>query len=285
MLKLNYFSSNKSIVALIATSFLSLTLFACRESQFIKSILVFWNDKKTVIMKPRNDLNTFIGDRNVFKDYAIENIQYKLSIDYLDSPKNKAIQKIKNNLSDFIRIKENQLNLDSNEWVFANVFSYPKTQISNTMLIGVGKNDFIEYDNRRFIVIDIDGNLMGRIIDLGNISSIVQLVNNPHNQVIVQNYDSSLQSVLMVPISYNKAKLNGVTNQDALSVGDTLYTSSNSAVYLPRIPVCKVIEIRDGENKNPFKKVIVELLSNLNRPNFAIVIASDKVLDPRFNYD
>lgn len=285
MLKLNYFSSNKSIVALIATSFLSLTLFACRESQFIKSILVFWNDKKTVIMKPRNDLNTFIGDRNVFKDYAIENIQYKLSIDYLDSPKNKAIQKIKNNLSDFIRIKENQLNLDSNEWVFANVFSYPKTQISNTMLIGVGKNDFIEYDNRRFIVIDTDGNLMGRIIDLGNISSIVQLVNNPHNQVIVQNYNSSLQSVLMVPISYNKAKLNGVTNQDNLSVGDTLYTSSNSAVYLPRIPVCKVVDIRDGENKNPFKKVIVELLSNLNRPNFAIVIASDKVLDPRFNYD
>lgn len=285
MLKLNYFSSNKSIVALIATSFLSLTLFACRESQFIKSILVFWNDKKTVIMNPRNDLNAFIDDRNVFKDYAIENIKYKLSIDYLDSPKNKAIQKIKNNLLDFIRIKENQLNLDSNEWVFANVFSYPKTQISNTMLIGVGKNDFIEYDNRRFIVIDTDGNLMGRIIDLGNISSIVQLVNNPHNQVIVQNYDSSLQSVLMVPISYNKAKLNGVTNQDALSVGDTLYTSSNSAVYLPRIPVCKVIEIRDGENKNPFKKVIVELLSNLNRPNFAIVIASDKVLDPRFNYD
>ena len=285
MLKLNYFSSNKSIVALIATSFLSLTLFACRESQFIKSILVFWNDKKTVIMKPRNDLNTFIGDRNVFKDYAIENIKYKLSIDYLDSPKNKAIQKIKNNLSDFIRIKENQLNLDSNEWVFANVFSYPKTQISNTMLIGVGKNDFIEYDNRRFIVIDTDGNLMGRIIDLGNISSIVQLVNNPHNQVIVQNYNSSLQSVLMVPISYNKAKLNGVTNQDNLSVGDTLYTSSNSAVYLPRIPVCKVVDIRDGENKNPFKKVIVELLSNLNRPNFAIVIASDKVLDPRFNYD
>ena len=285
MLKLNYFSSNKSIVALIATSFLSLTLFTCRESQFIKSILVFWNDKKTVIMKPRNDLNTFIGDRNVFKGYAIENIQYKLSIDFLDSPKNKAIQKIKNNLSDFIRIKENQLNLDSNEWVFANVFSYPKTQISNTMLIGVGKNDFIEYDNRRFIVIDIDGNLMGRIIDLGNISSIVQLVNNPHNQVIVQNYNSSLQSVLMVPISYNKAKLNGVTNQDNLSVGDTLYTSSNSAVYLPRIPVCKVVEVRDGENKNPFKKVIVELLSNLNRPNFAIVIASDKVLDPRFNYD
>ena len=139
--------------------------------------------------------------------------------------------------------------------------------------------------NRRFIVIDTDGKLIGRIIDLGNISSIVQLVNNPHNQVIVQNYDSSLQSVLMVPVSYNKAKLNGVTNQDDLSVGDTLYTSSNSAVYIPRIPVCKVIEISQGENKNPFKKVIVELLSDLNRPNFAIVIASDKVLDKRFRDD
>ena len=79
--------------------------------------------------------------------------------------------------------------------------------------------------------------------------------------------------------------MNGVTNQDTLSVGDTLYTSFNSAVYLPRIPVCKVVEIRHGENKNPFKKVIVELLSNLNRTNFAIVIASDKVLDPEFNYD
>ena len=235
-------------------------------------------------MNPKNNLNAFIDDRNAFKDYAIENIQYKLSIGYLNSPEIKAIQKVKNN-SDFIKIRDSQLNIDSNEWVFANLFSYPKTQISNTMLIDVGKSDFDRYDNRRFIVIDVEGNLIGRIIDLGSISSIVQLVNNPHNQVIVQNYDSNLQSVLMVPVSYNKAKLNGVTNQDNLSVGDTLYTSSNSAVYLPGIPVCRVIEISDGKNKNPFKKVIVELLSNLNRPNFAIVIALDKILDGRFNYD
>ena len=238
-------------------------------------------------MKPRNDLDAFIKDRNVFKNVVVKDIQNKLSGNYMHFPRCEALNAIGQNCSDsiFIKIKDRQINLDSNEWVFANIFSYPKTQISNSLLIDVGKNDFIKNNNKRFIVIDIDGNLVGRIIDLGDSSSAVQLINDVKNEVMVENYDNTLQSVLMVPISHRKSELYGITSQDKLSIGDTLYTSTNSVVYIPRIPVCKVIKVGESQSKDPFKKVIVESLSNLTEINFGIVIASDRILDEKDSDD
>ena len=281
MSKLNYFSSNKSIVALIVTSILALVIFSFKSSSFILSTSKIWNDAKINIMKPRKDLDAFIKERDSFKQQIVQNIQYKLSSNYIHFPRCEAINQISQNCSDsiFIKIKNRQISLDSNEWVFANIFSYPKTQLSNSLLIDVGKNDFVKYDNRRFIVIDVHGNLVGRIIDLGESSSAVQLINDVKNEIMVENYDNTLQSVLMVPISHRKSELYGITNQDILSVGDTLYTSTSSAVYIPRIPVCKVIDINQKKSKDPFKKVIVESLSDLSRINFGIVIASDIILN------
>ena len=102
---------------------------------------------------------------------------------------------------------------------------------------------------------------------------------------MIENYDNTLQSVLMVPISHTKSELYGITSQDNLSIGDTLYTSTNSAVYIPRIPVCKVIKVDLGESKDPFRKVIVESLSDFSKINFGIVISSDKILDSEAGND
>lgn len=287
MSKLNYFSSNKSIVALIATSILSLFIFSFKDSSFITTISKFWNDRKVAIMKPKNNLDAFIKERDMFKEHVIHNIQNKLSDNYMHFPRCEAISTLSKNYADstFIKIKDKQINLDSNEWVFANIFSYPKTQISNSILIDVGKNDFGNYDNKRFIVIDVDGNLIGRIINLGEYSSIVQVINDTSNEVMVENYDNTLQSVLMVPISHRKAELYGITSQDDISIGDTLYTSTNSDVYIPRIPVCKIIKVSKEESKDPFKKVIVESLSDFSKINFGIVISSNLIVDSKADND
>ena len=119
--------------------------------------------------------------------------------------------------------------------VFGNILFRESPQVINTVLINVGKKDFNHYDDKKFIVIDVNGNLVGRIVELGNNNSIVQLINDVNNKVIVEDRNNMLKSALMLPISYNKGELYGVTRQDSLSLGDTLYTSTKSDVYIDRI--------------------------------------------------
>ncbi len=88
--------------------------------------------------------------------------------------------------------------------MFGNILFRESPQIINTVLINVGKEDFNHYDNKKFIVIDINGNLVGRIVELGDNSSIVQLINDVNNKVIVEDRNNMLKSALMLPISYNK---------------------------------------------------------------------------------
>ena len=104
---------------------------------------------------------------------------------------------------------------------------------------------------------------------------------------MVENYDNTLQSVLMVPISHNKGELYGVTRQDSIFLSDTLYTSTKSDVYIDRIPVCKVVKISKNHSQDPFKSVLVELLSDLSRINFIVVVSSDKrsVAEKEMYYD
>ena len=152
--KLNYFSSNKSIVALVATSILALFIFSFKSSPIIINLSKFWNDTKGVLMKPKSDLDAFIRERDIFKDQVVQNIQNKLSSNYTHFPRCEAIKQLNQNCSDstFIEIKDKQINLDSNEWIFSSIFSYPKTQISNSLLINVGKNDFISRASITYIL-------------------------------------------------------------------------------------------------------------------------------------
>ena len=66
-----------------------------------------------------------------------------------------------------------------------------------------------------------------------------------------------------------------IMEKNISAIGDTLYTASNSAVYISEIPVCRVLEVNEAKNKDPFKNVTVELLTDLRTINFGVVISSD----------
>ena len=280
-MKLNNFNKDKSSLALILTSILSVFLFTFNDSNLLIFLDSLWGDSKKIILKPKTDLDAFLVYKDTFKKQVIENIQIKLSSNKNHFPRCESVDIALDNFDDYEnkKIKNKQINLKSNEWVFANVFTYPKTQLSNSALVDVGIDDFENIKNKRFIVLDINGNLVGRILRLGNKSSKVQLINDKKNEIIVENFDNSLNSALMIPISYKKAELYGVTSQDNLSVGDTLFTSSISAVYIPRIPVSIVSKIIEPKNKEPFKKVIVETIAEIRKLNFAVVIATDNIMN------
>lgn len=278
MPKSNYLKLNRSLIILTISSFLSLIIYFYNDSNFIQSIQRNWVDIKTAITKPKNELDNFIHYRNEWHSKILDILKAEFQSTDNHNPRNDAIESIVDNKLDFIKIKERQIDLASNEFVFGNILFRESPQVSNTILINIGKNDFSHRYNRnkKFIVIDVNGNLVGRITKLGNKNSIVQLVNDVNNKVIVEDRNNMLKSALMTPISYNKGQLYGVTRQDSISIGDTLYTSTKSDVYIDRIPVCKVIKVGKNQNQDPFRNVIVELLSDLSRINFVIVIGSDR---------
>ena len=78
-MKLNNFNKDKSSIALILTSILSVFLFTFNDSD----LLIFFNslrgDSKKIILKPKTDLDAFLVYKDTFKKQVIENIQVKLS--------------------------------------------------------------------------------------------------------------------------------------------------------------------------------------------------------------
>ena len=287
MSKSNYLQLNRSLIILTFTSILSLAIYFYNDSSFIQSIQKKWFDVKTFMTKPKNELDDFIQYRHEWDSKILDILKSELQSYKNHYPRNAAIESLIENKLDFIKIKDRQIDLDSNEFVFGNILFRESPQVINTVLINVGKKDFNRYDDKKFIVIDVNGNLVGRIVELGDNSSIVQLINDVNNKVIVEDRNNMLKSALMLPISYNKGKLYGVTRQDSLSLGDTLYTSTKSDVYIDRIPVCKVVKISESHSQDPFKNVLVELLSDLSRVNFIVVISSDKryITDKEKKYD
>ena len=276
MLKSNYLQLNRSLIILTISSIFSLIIYFYNDSSLIQSIQKKWFDIKTFITKPKNELDDFIKYRDEWDSKILDILKAELQSHENNYPQNNAIESLIENKLDFIKIKDRQIDSKSNEFVFGNILFRENSQVLNTVLINIGKNDFKDYYNKKFIVIDVEGNLVGRIIELGNSSSIVQLINDVNNKVIVEDRNNMLKSALMVPISYNKGELYGVTRQDSVFLGDTLYTSTKSDVYIDRIPVCKVIKISENHSQDPFKNVLVELLSDLSRINFIVAVSSDK---------
>ena len=143
-MKLNNFNKDKSSLALILTSILSVFLFTFNDSNLLIFLDSLWCDSKKIILKPKTDLDAFLVYKDTFKKQVIENIQIKLSSNKNHFPRCESVDIALDNFDDFEnkKIKNKQINLKSNEWVFANVFTYPKTQLSNSALVDVGIDDF-----------------------------------------------------------------------------------------------------------------------------------------------
>ena len=278
MSRSNHLKSNRSLLTLTITSLLSLVFYLYNDSSFVRSIQHEWINFKTFVTKPKNELDNFIQYRDRWHSKVLDVLKSEFYEHKNHQPRNNAIQSLIDNKIDFIEIKKRQIDLASNKFVFGNILFRESSQVLNTMLINVGRSDFgfNNYRDKKFVVTDVQGNLVGRILRLGDNSSIIQLINDVNNKIIVEDRNNMLKSALMVPVSYSKGQLYGVTRQDSIFVGDTLYTSTKSDVYIDRIPVCKVVKISDSQKQDPFKNVVVEILSDLSRINFIVVISSDK---------
>ena len=238
---------------------------------------------KSVITKPILELQSFVN-------YKEDVLRLKLDNWLLES----RLQELKGNdfsiidLSKIFKIKpidsvylvnpsNKSITSSNNIFYTANVLSNNSPQLAASFFIDVGSKHFSrDYKNKNIIVIDFNGNLVGKVVkeSISPNGSLVQLISDINSRVIVDKKEISNSTSLLVPLSSNKFELIGNNNYNIFK-GDTLYTSYKSDIYIKDIPVCRVVSVDDKVSDNSFKKIIVELLSDLKNIEYVFVVESD----------
>ena len=157
--------------------------------------------------------------------------------------------------------KENPLSMKIGKIVNDN-----SSYLMRTLIINLGKNDGIE---KNLPVVDING-LFGKVIAVGDNASQIQLINDKNFRVSIRVGDD-LSLGEFIPTHHNLGIIDGIIKTASIAVNDRVYTSGISTIYPDSIPVAKVISINKN-NDNPFQKIIVEVLADLDNYNHVFVI-------------
>ncbi len=181
------------------------------------------------------------------------------------------------NSHSFIVPKNQSLVSSKNIFYTANVLSNRSPQLSSSLFIDIGYDDFsADYEYKNMIVVDFNGNLVGRVINesISSNGSLVQLINDVNSRVIVDKRGVLNSTALLVPFNSSRFELIG-SNNYKMKVGDTLFTSYKSDIYSKNIPVCKVVSVDKLDKNTGFKKINVEPLADFKNLEYVFVIESN----------
>lgn len=119
-------------------------------------------------------------------------------------------------------------------------------------------------------VLDADG-LMGKIIQVGPISSHVLLISDVHSGVPVQNTRNGVRAIAVGDSYSNKLRLINVSQTSDIKVGDTVVTSGLGEYYPAGYPVGRVMSVVKNPAL-PFSTIVVELAAHLNRSREVLLV-------------
>ena len=254
------FNFNKNILSLILTSFLSMVIFFSNENSSSEKIKGSFIDIYSVLSKPKlwykdilliKEENEFLSKKNVqlsllnskLFNYDIENKRLRDMLEF----KNESFQHLS-----LLPAKIINSNLSSS---------------IESVIINIGLEDGI---SNNLAVIDYNGYLVGKIIDVGRKNSKVQLISD-------NNYSVSIKIGQNISIGQFKSTysnlgiLEGIIKTSDISIDDIVYTSGISAIYPSDIPIARIINNNKKKNKL-FQDVAVEILTDINRLYYVFVI-------------
>ena len=91
------------------------------------------------------------------------------------------------------------------------------------------------------------------------------------NFAVIVKVGNEMQVAIFKPTNGKYGILEGVLKSSLIKENDIIYTSSISEIFPPDIPVCKVININNDQDK-PYLNIQVEILANLNNLNYVFII-------------
>ena len=257
---LRKFNFNTNILSLMLTSFLSMIIFFSNESSSSEKIKGSVIDIYSFLSKPKvwyqnilliKEENEFLSKKNV----QLSLLNSKL-INY--EIENKRLR-------DMLEFKSESFQYLS--LLPAKVVNSNLSPSIESVIINVGLEDGIS-DN--LSVIDYNGYLVGKIIDIGKKNSKVQLISD-------NNYSVSIKIGQNISIGQFKSTygnlgiLEGIIKTSDISINDIVYTSGISEIYPSDIPVARVTNNNKKKNKL-FQDVAVEILTDINHLYYVFVI-------------
>ena len=254
------FNFNKNILSLILTTFLSTLIFFSNESTSSNKIKGYIIDSYSILATPKiwyqnilslKEENEFLYKKNV--QLALLNsrlINYEIENERLRE------------MLDFKKQSFEYLSLLPAKVVNSNL----STSIES-IIIDVGSEEGIV---KNLSVIDYNGYLVGKIIDVGKNNSKVQLISD-------NNYSVSVKVGQNISIGQFKSTygdfgiLEGIIKTASIAPNDIAYTSGISEIYPSDIPVAKIIDSSKKKNKL-FQDVAVKILVDVNHLYYVFVI-------------
>ena len=253
------FNFNKNISAFILTSILSLIIFFSNEGYYtlkIKSSIFNFYELLSSPNRWYKDLLTIKKENELLSSQLVQIylLNSKLINYEIENKKLKKMLKLKDSFKHLSLLPANVIN--------SNYFSSIESKIIN-----VGANDGIKKD---LAVIDIYGNLIGKIIESGEHNSKIQLITDNNFSVSVKVGDNI--SIGQFRATYYKfGVLDGIIKSLDIDDKDVVFTSGVSDIYPPDIPVAKIRSQIKKKNKL-FQDVGVELLTDIDNLYYVFII-------------
>ena len=215
------------LIAILAYSTLTTKKLNTVES-FFKDCIV---TAERIINKPLKEANTLIEDLTNLKNAEKENKILKSNIEKIESleTENTELRQELNKLKDELNIEHV---LSDYDYLNATVVSRNSLFWYNYLTIDKGTHHGIK---EGMVVINSTG-LIGKIENTSTFSSDVKLItaddSNNKISVSITNGDKKITG-LINGYDYNKQKLNveGISNTETVSIGDTVYTSGLGGVF------------------------------------------------------
>ena len=253
------FSINKFFLTFILFSILSLNIFFYKDSIYTKKVESFVLDVYVFLSKPASWYNNILTIKEENKILSQELVQLSLMNSKLVNYESEN-----RHLKEMLKFKEAYKHLSL---LPANIVNSNLSISSKSYIINVGKNDNVV---RNLCVIDAYGNLVGKIINVGNNNSNVQLLTDKNFSISIKVADN-LSIAQFKPTYWNYGILEGVLKTLEIKKGDIIYTSGISEIYPPDIAIAKVASKIKKQNKL-FQDVAVEILTDINNLYYVFVI-------------
>ena len=253
------FDFNKKILSLIITSLLSSFIFFNNDSIYSSRASSFVYDAYSILSRPSLWYKNILLVKKENELFSKEILQLSLLNSKLI---NYQIENEK--LRNMLKFKESfkRLSLVPAKIINSN-FSFS----NQSKIINVGTNDGVEKD---LSVIDLNGNLVGKIIYAGSNNSKVQLITDNNFAVSVK-VGKNISIGQFIPQYGKYGYLEGIIKTLDFNSEDIVYTSGHSEIYPPDIPVAKIISNKKKKNKL-FQNVGVEILTDIDNLYYVFII-------------
>lgn len=274
---LRFIINHKRIFSVLLTTLLSLLMIS---SPPVKQVAI-WRMLSVTIFYP---LNIILIQTNRIKNVFAENRKLKEEVATLKT----KLATLEDMASENERLRK-MVDISSKITYIlfpARVVSYDPSSSPRTIVIDAGRNDSISL----WMPVINEQGLVGKVIQVMNHLSVVQLLRDPSNRVSVILRKSGAIGILECDNGFDF--FIRCRNDEEVEKGDTVLTSGLGGIYPKGIMVGTVTDIH--KNGDPlFKIVKVKLSANLNRLETLFVIrlspqwqAFRRELDSlKFNYE